>query len=76
MNGDKIDDIAVANRIDSSISILRGNGDGTFQVRQNFATGASPQSIAAGDLNGDGRADLIHGEQPRRRHGEHSAERR
>ncbi len=59
VNGDNVDDIAVANRTDNSISILPGNGNGTFLARQDFATGTSPQSIAAGDLNGDGRADLV-----------------
>jgi ELWxxDGT repeat protein len=42
-----------------SISVLLGNGDGTFQTARNFyTTGADSLSVAAGDVNGDGRLDL------------------
>jgi hypothetical protein len=37
--------------------VLLGNGDGTFQPAQNFASG-SPFSVAVGDFNGDGKPDL------------------
>jgi len=40
------------------VSILLGNGDGTFGQPKNFATGKAPQFITAGDLNGDGKLDL------------------
>jgi flagellin len=39
--------------------VLLGNGDGTFQASQTFAAGASPQSVAIGDFNGDGTFDLV-----------------
>ena len=34
-------------------------GDGTFQARQAFASGTTPQSVSVGDFNGDGKADLV-----------------
>ena len=38
--------------------MLLGNGNGTFQAQQIFATGNIPISIALGDVNNDGRPDL------------------
>jgi hypothetical protein len=40
------------------VSILLGNGDGTFQDPQTFDVGPAPSSVAAGDFAGDGKADL------------------
>ena len=56
--GDGHIDLAVANTEDSTISVLLGNGDGTFQLQVTFATGGDPISLASGDFNGDGRTDL------------------
>jgi hypothetical protein len=39
--------------------VLLGNGDGTFATKTDFATGGSAQSVATGDLNGDGKQDLV-----------------
>src|SRR5262245_32432137 len=58
-NGDGRLDIAVANETISTMSILLGNGDGTFQPAQNFAGGGGPRSLAVGDFNGDGKLDLV-----------------
>ena len=41
-----------------TVSILLGNGDGTFQSQVDYATGLSPGSIITGDFNGDGNLDL------------------
>ena len=40
------------------LSVLIGQGDGTFGPAEFLAGGVSPSALAAGDLNGDGRSDL------------------
>jgi hypothetical protein len=63
-NGDGIPDLAVAvdtnaTGVPSSVTVLIGNGDGTFtQQAESPVTGDNPLSIAAGDFNGDGKLDL------------------
>src|SRR5262249_12461234 len=42
-----------------TVSVLRGNGDGTFQAPQTFATGANTYTVQAADVTGDGRPDLV-----------------
>ena len=45
---------------DGSVSVLLGNGDGTFQVAQSYDSGAlAATSVAVTDLNKDGRPDLV-----------------
>src|SRR5579864_1224920 len=56
--GDGKTDLAVACIPSGSVSILLGNGDGTFQPAVNYNPGAWPLSLAAGDFNGDGKLDL------------------
>ena len=56
-NGDGNADLAVANS-GGPLSILLGNGDGTFRAGGSFAAGANTYSVAVGDFNGDGKADL------------------
>jgi hypothetical protein len=41
------------------VSVLLGNGIGTFQAQQTVATGTNPNSITISDVNCDGRADVI-----------------
>jgi hypothetical protein len=57
-NGDGKLDIVTANYYD--VSVLLGNGDGTFQPARNFdnVPGEYPASVAVGDFNGDGKLDL------------------
>ena len=42
-----------------SISVLPGNGDGTFGTEVQYETGARPIAVAAADLTGDGKQDLV-----------------
>ena len=56
-NGDGKTDFAVA--MNGSVSVLLGNGDGTFRAPLNTSTGVNPNGLAAGDFNSDGRADLL-----------------
>ncbi len=58
-NGDGIPDLAVLNRRVSGVSILLGNGDGTFQDPQEYAVGSRPESMAVADVNGDGKPDIV-----------------
>jgi hypothetical protein len=61
-NRDGVPDLAVANSGNpgnfSTVSVLLGNGDGTFQAPQDFAVGNVPVSVAVGEFNGDGIQDL------------------
>ena len=41
-----------------TVSVLLGNGDGTFQTHVDYAAGTGPCSVAEGDFNGDNRLDL------------------
>ena len=42
-----------------SISVLLGNGDGTFQPQVAYSETGSPSAVAAMDFNGDGNLDLV-----------------
>ena len=57
-DGDGKPDLAVVDSGSANVSVLLGNGDGSFQAAQDFGVGRSPNSVAVGDVNGDGRPDL------------------
>jgi hypothetical protein len=59
LNGDGGGDIVTANTSSNDISVLLGNGDGSFQPQQRFAAGDGPISVAVVDLNGDGGLDIV-----------------
>lgn len=70
VNGDGKFDLVIANcaptgtvvcgTTDGVVSVLLGNGDGTFQqaVTYDLSQGA-PETIAAADLNGDHKVDIV-----------------
>jgi len=58
LNGDGKPDLAVPNSLSNTVSVLLGNGDGTFGPKSDYGTGNDPSSVAIGDLNADGKADL------------------
>ena len=52
-------DLAVANSVSDNVSILLGNGTGSFGTpATNFAVGTGPFSVAVGDFDGDTDLDL------------------
>ena len=62
-NGDGQLDLATANFGSSGgsggdVSVLLGNGNGTFGTAVNYSAGINPFFAAVGDFNGDGRTDL------------------
>ena len=60
-NHDGKPDLVVVNSGASgnSISVLLGNGDGTFQNQLTFQASFRPVAVAVADLNGDGKPDVI-----------------
>ena len=60
-NGDGIQDLAVAASGANTLSILLGDGHGTFTPAPSPGTGRQPVSLAAGDFNNDGKLDLAVG---------------
>jgi RHS repeat-associated protein len=58
-NGDGKLDLATANSDGNSVSVLLGNGDGTFKAPVLYAVDSRPIAITAVDLNGDGKVDLV-----------------
>lgn len=58
-NRDGKPDLAVANVISNNVSVVLGNGDGTYQTAVNYAVGSGPCSLATTDFNCDGRLDLV-----------------
>ena len=64
LNGDGKLDLAVANVASNSVSVLLnttapGATTPSFLPKQDFATGFIPTSITVGNLNGDGKLDLV-----------------
>lgn len=63
LNGDGRPDLAVANVGDDNVWVRLGEGDGTFAPATDspfdLGAGTNPNAIAVGDLDGDGRPDLV-----------------
>jgi uncharacterized repeat protein (TIGR01451 family) len=59
-NADGNPDLVVTNIQGApTVSVLLGNGDGTFQPQQSYAVGNNPAAVAVADINGDGNADIV-----------------
>ncbi len=59
-NHDNFRDLAVTSESDSNVTILLGNGKGSFTFADNspFSTGSSPNDMCIADFNKDGNSDL------------------
>src|SRR5262245_22360547 len=60
-NRDNIPDLATANFLGDSVSVLLGNGDGSFRAAPTVTGFIFPEALAAGDFNRDGNLDLAVG---------------
>lgn len=60
VNGDGKLDMVAAEIWTHTVSVLLGNGDGTFQPAATYDSGGiNPICVVIADLNGDGRPDLV-----------------
>jgi hypothetical protein len=62
IDGDGKPDLAIVNEASNSVSLLRNTGNVGiigFATKVDFATGGLPQSVSMGDLDGDGKLDLV-----------------
>jgi hypothetical protein len=63
VNNDGFLDLAVTNNVaiitsEYAVTVLLGNGDGTFGAPKSFAVGLGPEHLTSADFDGDGNADL------------------
>jgi hypothetical protein len=51
--------VATANLDANTVSVFLNGGDGTFLPKLDLRAGGDPRLVAIGDLNGDGKPDLV-----------------
>jgi len=59
VNGDGIPDLVTANSTSTNVSVLIGNGNGTFQTSVEYTVGTLPLSVKLADFDGDGFKDIV-----------------
>jgi len=59
VTGDSNLDVVVANFDGNSLSVLRGQGDGSFGSVSTVAVAEKPTAVAVADMNSDGKPDLL-----------------
>ena len=68
LNGDRKPDLVTVSHSEEFVeegcpihvvSVLLNRGDGTFGARRDFPTSGCPLDVAIGDMNGDGKPDLV-----------------
>jgi hypothetical protein len=63
LNGDGNPDLVTTNRSTNSVSVVLGDGHGVFGPPTDYGVGPVPRTeptfVAIGDMNGDGRPDLV-----------------
>ncbi len=59
LNGDGFTDIVTANQTTEDLSVLLGNGDGTFNPTVGYSAGFSLLGVALADLDLDGNLDAL-----------------
>jgi hypothetical protein len=52
-------DLVTANFEDGTVSVLKNNGDGTFQTADLYVAGINPRGIHVADVNGDTANDIV-----------------
>lgn len=58
-NADGKLDIAASNNNSGTVSVLIGNGDGTFKTALSLTAAGVVQDVGAGDVNGDMKMDIV-----------------
>jgi hypothetical protein len=58
LNGDGKADLITSNYYGNTVSVLLGNGNGTFGVEREFAAGIGAYGLTLTDVSGDGKPDL------------------
>ena len=62
LNGDGMPDLVTSNQGAKTVSVLLNNGNGTFAAKVDYVStngNPPPGAVAVGDLDGDGKPDLV-----------------